>query len=146
MSAVSNAHLSHSCIIVPDLDAAVQFFTNFLGFNVVRNTGPIVASDDTVARVYGMPERASGRMTLLESNGQHLELAEWASWGQTINPLRESSVPGAQVCVQVGDLDQAVNTLSTIPRMRFLERSPNGFVYAATPYGFMLCLVGNQYL
>ncbi len=145
MAAISYVQLNHVSIIVPDLDAACSFFTDFLGFNHLQSTGPISADDDTINRVYGLPERAVGRMAVLELNGQKIALEEWKSWGQAINPLRESSVPGVHISIRVADLDAAVNTLSTIPRIRFLERSPNGFVYCATPYGFQLRLGSGNY-
>ena len=145
MAAISSVQLNHVSIMVPDLDAACAFFTDFLGFNHLQSIGPISASDDTIHRIYGLSENAVGRMAILEQNGQRIQLETWESWGQPLNPLRESSVPGVHISIRVADLDAAVNTLSTIPRMRFLERSPNGFVYCATPYGFQLRLESGNY-
>ncbi|MBL7783451.1 MAG: VOC family protein [Saprospiraceae bacterium] len=136
---------SHTTFVVPDLDAAVQFFTATLGFSIISESGPISDAGDRINRQYGMPDKAIGRATLLEHSGQRIELREWEVYGQGLNPLRESTVPGCNIAIQVPDLDHTMQQLKTIPRMRMLEvNHEEGFVYCFTPFGVQLLLMKEQ--
>lgn len=134
--------LDHCAYVVPDLDAAVQFFTQSLGFDLESTKGPVAsASDDHITRTYAMPRNASGRWAFLRQGAARIGLVEWQSYGSGLNPLRESSVPGCCIALRVQDLEGTVAELRGIPRMNFMEMSSEGFVYAITPYGFQIQLI-----
>jgi len=142
---LSIMRLSHCSFVVPDLDAAVQFFTSRLGFSILSEEGPISDAGDRINRQYGMPDKAIGRSTLLELSGQRIELREWEVYGQGLNPLRESTVPGCCIAIQVSDLGHTMEQLKQIPRMRMLEvNHEQGFVYCFTPFGVQLLLLKEQ--
>ncbi len=147
MPQIHNARLDHVSYVVPDLDAAVQFFVQYFGFQVIAQDEPVQsATDDRITRQYAMPERAVGRFAMLQFGGQQIELAEWKTFGQALNPLRESTVPGCHIALRVPDVDLAMKRLKSISRMRFLEVVENGSVLCFTPFGFQLQLVREQVL
>ena len=137
--------LDHCSFVVPDLDAAVEFFTNWLGFELVSQKGPVQSpDDDRITRTYTMPRQAVGRWAFVQLGSAKIGLAEWKSHGTAINPLRESSAPGACIVLRVDDLEGTVANLKNIPRMNFMEMSEEGFVYAITPYGFQIQLIRSN--
>ena len=145
MPQINNARIDHVSYVVPDLDAAVQFFVKYFGFKLLAQDPPIQSAfDDRITRQYAMPERAIGRFAMLQFGGQQIELAEWKTYGQALNPLRESTVPGCHIALRVPDVAAAMTVLKTISRMRFLETTENGSVLCFTPFGFQLQLVKEQ--
>lgn len=142
MPVLDAVQLDHCAFVVPNLDAAVDFFTNWLGFSLVAQKGPVQSPDnDHITRTYAMPRQAVGRWAFVQNGGATIGLVEWQSYGAGINPLRESSVPGCSIALRVNDLAGTVAELKNIPRMNFLDMSSEGFVYAITPYGFQLQLI-----
>jgi catechol 2,3-dioxygenase-like lactoylglutathione lyase family enzyme len=146
MAMLANTRLAYCSFVVPDLDAAVQFFTTWLGFELLSEEGPVASgSDDRITRQYAMPDKAIGRFALLGQAGQQIELREWVVYGQGLNPLRESTVPGCSIALRIANFDAAIAQLKQIPRMRILEINHDaGFVYCLTPYGFQLQLIRDQ--
>lgn len=139
---IDSVQLDHCAFVVPDLDAALDFFTNWLGFDLVSQKGPIESpDDDRITRTYTMPRHAVGRLAIVQKGAAKIGLSEWKSHGTAINPLRESSAPGACIALRVGDLEGTVAALKNIPRMNFMDMSSEGFVYAITPYGFQIQLI-----
>ena len=68
--------------IVPDLDGATEFFSAYFDFQVLSTAGPFQSdSDDRLNRIYGVPERATGRSVLLQNGAMkilnHAILAMW---------------------------------------------------------------------
>lgn len=142
MPILNAVRLDHCAYVVPDLDAAVEFFTQWLGFELESTKGPVASpGDDRITRLYAMPRNASGRWAFVRQGNTRIGLAEWQSYGNGLNPLRESSVPGCCITLQVQDMEDAVAQLRNIPRMNFMEMSSEGFVYAITPYGFQIQLI-----
>lgn len=129
--------------MVPDLNGASEFFRAYFDFEVISSQGPFQAGDDRLNRIYGVPERATGHSVLLRNGGMKLELTAWETYGEALNPLRESSIPGCALAFEVDDLDYMVGQLSGVRGVRFLETSPDGFVYCQTPYGLQLRLSGK---
>lgn len=145
MPQIYNARIDHVSYVVPDLDAAVQFFVKYFGFKVMTQDLPVQSeTDDRITHQYAMPERAVGRFAMLQFGGQQIELAEWKIYGQALNPLRESTVPGCHIALRVPDVNLAVTALKAVSRMRFLEVADNGSVLCFTPFGFQLQLVREQ--
>ena len=145
MPVIDSAQPDHCAFVVPDLDAAVDFFINWLGFSLVSQKGPVQSPDnDHITRTYTMPRNAVGRWAFVQKSGVKLGLVEWKSHGTGINPLRESSVPGCCIALRVSDLEGTVAALKNIPRMNFMDMSSEGFVYAMTPFGFQIQLIRSD--
>lgn len=145
MPILDSVTLDHCAYVVPDLNAAVQFFTQWLGFELESEKGPVSSpNDDHITRTYAMPRNASGRWAFVRQGNSRIGLVEWQSYGSGLNPLRESSVPGCCIALRVSDLAGTVAELRNIPRMNFLDMSDAGFVYAITPYGFQIQLIGAE--
>lgn len=142
MPNLPSAQLDHCSFVVPHLDNAVDFFCTWLGFDIVAQKGPVQSADtDHITQTYAMPRNAVGRWKILQKGASRIGLVEWQVYGSSLNPLRESSVPGCCIALQVDDLVSAVDQLKTIPRMNFLEMNQEGFVYCITPFGFQLQLI-----
>jgi catechol 2,3-dioxygenase-like lactoylglutathione lyase family enzyme len=142
MAVFPAAKLDHCSFVVPDLDAAVQFFQTYFGFQLLSERSGLELQGDHTTRVYAMPPSATGRSARLLAGASVIELRAWNAGGEAINPLRESSVPGCHIALAVPDLEAVIAELRNIPRMRFLEPAPDGsFVFCFTPYGFQLQLL-----
>ncbi|MEI6408083.1 MAG: VOC family protein [Bacteroidota bacterium] len=144
MPLLSSASLDHISLVVPILDDAVKFMIDYLGFEILSQDGPIHYDDDRLTRIYAVPDHAVGRFAMLKLGNQKIELVEWVNWGEPINPLRESTISGCHITLEVPDLDEAIQTLKMVNRMRFLEQDPDGFVYCFTPFGFQLKLIKKK--
>jgi catechol 2,3-dioxygenase-like lactoylglutathione lyase family enzyme len=141
MPLIHSSRLDHTSYVVPDLNAAVRFFSEYFGFEAIDFAGPVSASDDRLTRQYAIPERAEGRSAVLDCGGTRLELVQWTVHGQALNPLRESSAPGTHLAIRVADVSEAVAMLKSVPRLRVLETDPSGAVTCFTPFGFQLRLL-----
>lgn len=136
----------HCSFIVPDVDAAAEFFAAYLDFQQIATAGPFQSSDNKLNLVYGVPERATGRSITLQNGPIKLELTEWITYGEPLNPLRESSIPGCSLSFEVDDLDMMIAQLNGARGVRFLQTSRDGFVYCQTPSGIQLRLSGRTVL
>jgi catechol 2,3-dioxygenase-like lactoylglutathione lyase family enzyme len=144
MPLLESTSVDHISFVVPILDEAVNFMVDYLGFEILSQDGPIQFDDDRLTRIYAIPSHAVGRFAMLQHGDQKIELVEWVNWGEPINPLRESTISGCHITLEVPDLDEAIQTLKMVHRMRFLEQHPDGFVYCFTPFGFQLKLVKKK--
>ncbi len=135
----------HSSFIVPNLDAAVEFFTAYFDFQQISKGGPYQSESTTLNLVYGVPERAVGRSVMLQNGPAKLELVEWMTYGEALNPLRESSMPGCSLSFEVDDLDMMIAQLNGAHGVRFLQKSRDGFVYCQTPFGIQVRLASRTH-
>lgn len=143
---VFSSSIDHCAYVVPDLDAAVNFLGTYFGFQTLWTRDAIHLSGDQNTSVYAMPSSATGRSARLQLGATQLELREWKVSSEALNPLRESSVPGCHIALQVPDLQTAMAELRNIPRMRFMQPEPQGgSVFCFTPYGFAILLVQSAY-
>jgi catechol 2,3-dioxygenase-like lactoylglutathione lyase family enzyme len=58
-------NIDHYGYVVPDLEQAVAFFTDALGFELLSLDDPIAFSDDSLARWYHVHPRAAARFAFL---------------------------------------------------------------------------------
>jgi catechol 2,3-dioxygenase-like lactoylglutathione lyase family enzyme len=95
--------LSHVGLAVSDLDAAVQFFTEALGFEA----GATFTSGDEVADLAEIDGgRAQQRMRYVMKDGFRIELMCWIVPGPMGTPSQSRAHLGlTHLCVQVDDVD-----------------------------------------
>jgi catechol 2,3-dioxygenase-like lactoylglutathione lyase family enzyme len=145
MPLIETVELNHVSYVVPDLEAAISFFTDYLGFELTGKAGPIQSDlDDSITEIYAMPERAVGQSATLRKGNAMIEFFEWKVYGTSVNPLRETSEPGCHIALTVPDVEQAIQQFETIKGIRILKTSPEGFVYCFTPYGFQIKLMAGK--
>ena len=133
--------IDHYGYVVPDLDQAVAFFTNVLGFALLSLDDPITFSDDSLARWYHVHPRASARFAFLGYGPAIVELTQWHTPDQnTMTPLN-SDLGGRHFAIAVTDVDAAIAYLTAQPGVKVFERSVWNFVYFTTPWGMTLQIV-----
>ena len=137
----STTRLDHTGHVVPDLDAALAFFTDVLGCTLVSQHGPLSDDGDAMTGIYGVHARASVRFAFVELHGRRIELTEWQSPDQQVFDPRACDIGGSHFAIGVSDLQAAMAFLRHQPGVMLFERSPRGFVYFTTPWGMLLQLV-----
>ena len=137
----STTRVDHTGHVVPDLDAALAFFTDMLGCTLVSQHGPLSDEGDAMTRIYGVHPRASVRFAFLELHGRRIELTEWQAPDQQVFNPRACDIGGSHLAIGVSDLQATMAFLRHQPGVTLLEPSPRGFVYFTTPWGMLLRLV-----
>jgi catechol 2,3-dioxygenase-like lactoylglutathione lyase family enzyme len=102
---------SHIGLAVSDLDAAVQFFTEALGFEA----GGTFSSGDEVADLAEIEGgRAQMRMRYIMKDGFRLELMCWTVPGPMGTPSTSRAQLGlTHLCIQVDDVDAEADRLAS---------------------------------
>lgn len=134
-------NIDHYGYVVPDLDQAVNFFTQVLGFELISLDDPIEFPDDRLTRWYGVHPRASARFAFLRYGRATIELTEWHAPDQNTVAPSNSDVGGRHVAIAVTDVDAAMVYLQAQPGVTVLEKSVWNFVYFTTPWGMTLQIV-----
>ncbi len=103
--------LSHIGLAVSDLDAAVSFFTEALGFEA----GGTFASGDEVADLAEIDGgRAQMRMRYIVKDGVRIELMCWTVPGPMGTPSPSRAQLGlTHLCIQVDDVDAEAARLAS---------------------------------
>ncbi len=133
--------LDHYGYVVPDLEQAVAFFTQVLGFELVSLDDPIAFPDDRFARWYHVHPRASARFAFVRYGRDTIELTEWHTPDQNTVVPSNSDVGGRHVAIAVTDVDAAMAYLQAQPGVTVFEKSVWNFVYFTTPWGMTLQVV-----
>jgi catechol 2,3-dioxygenase-like lactoylglutathione lyase family enzyme len=103
--------LSHIGLAVSDLGAAVQFFTEALGFEA----GATFSSGDEVADLAEIDGgRAQQRMRYIMKDGFRIELMCWTVPGPLGTPSQSRAHLGlTHLCIQVDDVDAEARRLES---------------------------------
>lgn len=137
----------HLGLTVPDLDGAVAFFCDVLGFEPVLRTEPGgPAAPDYAAAVRIPPGTQSNGLAVLRGGGTTVELFDYAS---TADFPQNHQVGGQHLAFEVDDLDAALERLIAAgcspcadPRQ---ARAPAfrgmRWVYVVAPFGLQLELM-----
>ncbi len=133
--------LDHYGYVVPNLEQAVAFFTQVLGFELVSLDEPIAFPDDRFARWYHVHPRASARFAFVRYGRDTIELTEWHTPDQNTVVPSNSDVGGRHVAIAVTDVDAAMVYLQAQPGVTVFEKSVWNFVYFTTPWGMTLQVV-----
>lgn len=142
----------HVGITVPDLDAAVSFFTDVLGGTLIYEKGPFGDSEgDTMERRLGVHPRASAKLAMIRCGpSTNVELFEWDAPDQSTGHPKNSDVGAAHLAFAVEDIETATAYLREQPDVTVLDEPQTNdsgptagltYVYADAPWGLSLELV-----
>lgn len=149
------AGVEHAGFTVPDLDAAVLFFTEVIGCTKAYEIGPFQADDDWMARQLGVHPRAILRkLAMLRcQNGPNFELFEYQIDGQDMTRPANSDVGGHHLAFYVRDITAAIDYLKAqgvvvqgdVVTMQEGPSKGLSWVYFLTPWGMQMELVSAPY-
>jgi len=130
--------IHHVGYTVPDLEQATRFFVEVLGFEISSTHGPF--DEAPLGAQFGVPNGGILRYTFLKLAGQTLELVQWSHLEQnTFSPLN-SDYGGRHLALSVESVQEARETLSSVPGVKLLE--PRGaFFYFVAPWGMLIQIV-----
>jgi catechol 2,3-dioxygenase-like lactoylglutathione lyase family enzyme len=142
----------HVAYTVPDLNEAVEFFTDVIGAELVYVQGPVQDSEgDWMTRQLGVAPEAHAHIAMLRLGPvTNLELFEYTAPDQRQSLPRNSDWGGHHLAIYVNDVDAAVAYLRTQPDVRILgepETIVDGpiagdrWVYFLTPWGMQMELI-----
>ena len=138
-------NIDHYGYVVPDLDQAVAFFIDVLGFELLSIDDPIEFPDDRLARWYHVHPRASARFAFVRYGRAVIEFTQWHTPDQITATPSNSDLGGRHFAIAVTDVDVAIAYLKDQPGVTVFERSIWNFVYFTTPWGMTLQVVQPRY-
>ena len=97
--------MNHTGIVVSDLDEAVEFYRDVIGFKLMYRRE---RSGGVIGQVVGYPDTHLKAAFLEITEGQHLELIQYLSPPPTDRPTEERNVLGA--CHLAFDVDSTEDT------------------------------------
>ncbi|KUJ41300.1 glyoxalase [Streptomyces albus subsp. albus] len=142
----------HIAYTVPELDAAVTFFTEVLGAELAYRTGPIADPDGHwMARQLGVHPRATVEIAMLRLGPvTNVELFQYTGPGRRERMPGNSDWGGHHLALWTEDFDASVAHLARQPGVRMLGEpqtvtegpiAGTRWVYLTTPWGLHLELV-----
>ena len=142
--------VDHVAYTVPDLDAAITFFVDHFGAEVIFTDGPFAdGKGDAMRRRLDVDPKATCRLAMIRLGRYHnVELFEYDAPEQVQSVPRNSDVGGHHLGFYVDDIDAAIEHLRASD-VRVLEgptasRGPaegNRWVYFLSPWGMQFELV-----
>lgn len=155
---MSNDHLPtarnvhHVSVTVSDLDAAVEFFREAIGCELLYGKGPFGDPDgDSMTRRLGVHPDAEARLAMLRCGPTtNLELFEWDAPDQASDPPENSDVGAMHIGLQVEDIDAAIEALAAHEDVEILDGPQTNsdgptagltYIFCRTPWGFQLELL-----
>ena len=134
--------VDHVGFVVPDLDAAVAFFVDALGFEDIERRGTLGddAGDQMTTRL-GVHPRAVARYAFVQRGTARVELLQWTAPDRHADPPRNSDAGGRHLALAVDDVGVLVDRLAAIDGVEVREANERGFVYVRTPFGLEVQLI-----
>lgn len=134
--------VDHLGFVVTDLDRAVRFFIDVLGFADIERRGALRDDEgDGMTRRFGVHPRAVGHYVFLQIGGARVELLQWTSPDQNTASPRNSDVGGRHFALAVENIDDLLVRIASEPGISVRERNSLGFYYVGTPFGLEIQLV-----
>ena len=129
--------IDHAGFVVPNIEEAVTFFNQVLGFEVIlRPQGMECKEDDRLTRYFGVHPRSIVRgAAFLQFGGRKIELVQWESPHQQHPSLKQSDVGASHLALTAHDLNATIEYLKSQPGVVVREYCPLGFVNFTTPWG-----------
>lgn len=142
----------HVAYTVPDLEQAVEFFTEVIGAELAYIQGPVKDTEgDWMTHKLAVDAAASLRVAMLRLGPvSNLELFEYTAPDQRRQLPRNSDWGGHHLAIHVTDVDAAAAYLRAQPGVRVLgdpETITDGpiagdrWVYFVTPWGMQMELI-----
>jgi catechol 2,3-dioxygenase-like lactoylglutathione lyase family enzyme len=141
-------NIDHVAYTVPDLRAAVDFFVDVLGGELVYTEGPLRREDGWMAEHVDVDPRAVAEIAMIRMGPTcNVELFEYSVAGQRTTPPRNSDVGGHHLAFAVENVDAAVEYLRRAPGVeivadpRTIGEGPiagNRWAYFRTPVGITM--------
>lgn len=137
--------IHHVGLTVPNLEQALEFFTDVLGFELVSKHGPFASSaEGSVQDWFDVEDTGVAYYAFVGLNGQTIELLEWRGTQPNPHIAKNSDYSGRHLAIAVSDLEQAIRHLEQVPGVRLMKPRGQSFVYAQTPWGLYLQLIAVQ--
>ncbi len=144
----------HLGVTVPDLDAAVAFFVEGLGAELLYTEGPVRDDGEWMTRQLDVHPRAELHAAMVRMpGGFRLELLAYEAPDQRRAWPRNSDWGGWHLALEVPDVGAALERLRALPGVRVLgevhetEEAPGVvvlWIYVTAPWGMQLELVSPK--
>lgn len=142
----------HISVTVSDLDAAVDFFVNVIGCELLYKKGPFGDPDGaSMTRRLGVNSDATARLAMLRCGpATNLELFQWESPDQNTVLPKNSDVGAMHIGLQVDNIEEALDVLEAHDDIDVLEGPQTNedgptagltYIFCRTPWGFQLELL-----
>lgn len=142
----------HVSVTVTDLDAAVDFFIDTIGCDLLYEKGPFGDPDgDSMTRRLGVHPDATARLVMLRCGPTlNLELFEWESPDQDDSPPKNSDIGAMHLGLYVDDIDAAIEPLEAHEDVEVLDGPQTNtdgptagltYIFCRTPWGFQIELL-----
>lgn len=141
--------LDHVAYTVPDLEQAIEFFTEHLGATLVFRDGPFRSDGDEMRERLNVDSKASCELAMLRlGDTTNLELFEYQAPDQVATVPRNSDPGGHHLAFYVDDIDAARAYLAEVQGVTLMA-GPNDVVdtapvagqrwfYFLTPWGMQM--------
>jgi catechol 2,3-dioxygenase-like lactoylglutathione lyase family enzyme len=141
-SAARVVAVDHAGFVVTDLQAAVRFFVNELGFEATERRGESLdRQGDRMARQFSVHPRAVCRFAFVQLGSRLIEFLEWDAPDRNTDSPRNSDAGGRHLALTVEHLDELLTHLGQRPGFAVHEKTDRGFAYVSTPFGLELQLI-----
>ena len=134
--------VDHVGYVVTNLDAAVAFFVNELGFvDLDRRAEMRDDSGDSMMTRFDLNPRAVGRYAFIGAGDDKVELLEWSAPNRNLVPPRNSDLGGRHLAIKVDDFEAVAARLAALDGFTVREPNERGYRYVTTPFGLELQLI-----
>ncbi len=127
-----NFELDHVGINVPNLDQAVDFFTEAFGAKEIFRIDRFGDFENGALERLGAVREAEVELAMLEIGAGRLELLRWWSPNQTGATFKSSDVGASHIAIKVANVAQSLERLRRSEGVRVLGE-PVTFETGATP-------------
>lgn len=134
--------VDHVGYVVSDLDRAVGFFIDYLGFQDLERRDTLKDElGEAMLRRFDVDRAAVGRYAFVGVGDDKVELLEWSAPERVETAPRNSDAGGRHLALAVVEMDALLGRLSDVDGIEIREPNERGFVYVSTPFGLEIQLV-----
>lgn len=134
--------VNHIGFVVSDLEKALGFFTEVLGFTRIEGrAGSIAPEGDALVRRFGIDANAFGNYAFVQLGDSVIELLAWSAPNQNQTPPLNSDWGGRHLALSVPDMAAALSLLRGITGVHVREPNNMGYVYCKTSFGLEIQLI-----
>jgi catechol 2,3-dioxygenase-like lactoylglutathione lyase family enzyme len=134
--------VDHVGYVVTDLDAALRFFVEHLGFREIDRRGVMGEPEgERMTRLFGVHPRATCRFQFVALGDAQVELLEWDAPEHSAESPSNADAGGRHLALTVDDIDATIARLHAQPGITVRERNDRGFYYMGTPFGLEIQLI-----